>query len=79
MTGLELMGIFFSVSIASAILYIFIWLIGSTWRNNRDIDELLVRVRFIENALLTSNPFKKEENKNGRQSIRKPNRRTRKG
>jgi hypothetical protein len=77
MTGLELMGIVFSVSIASAILYIFIWLIGSTWRNNRDIDELLVRVRFIENALLTSNPFKKEENKNGRQSIRKPNRRTR--
>ena len=61
MNGLEVMGIFLLVSIASAILYIFIWLIGSAWRNNRDIDELLVRVRFIENALLTSNPFKKEE------------------
>ncbi len=63
MNGLEVMGVFLLVSIASVILYIFIWLVGSVWRNNRDMNEILTRIRMLENALLTSNPPSKTKRK----------------
>jgi hypothetical protein len=77
MSGLEGMGLLFLAILGVGLLYIFIWLFGSVWRHGDKIDMLEAQVRMIENALLTSNPPSKKENKNGRQSIRKPNRRTR--
>ena len=58
MNGLEMMGIWFGIILALGVAMGIIWIIGSVWRNNRDIDELLTRVRGVENALLTSNPQK---------------------
>lgn len=77
MTGLEIMGIWFVIILAIGVFLIVAWVIGSTWRHGNEIQTLEVNVRMIENALLTSNPPSKKENKNGRQSIRKPNKRTR--
>ena len=55
MNGLEMMGIWFGIILALGVAMGIVWIIGSVWRNNRDINELLVRLRYIENALLTSN------------------------
>ena len=63
MTGLEVLGIVFSIILALGITMVIIWIIGSVWRNNRDIDELLMRMRYIEGGLVKDNSSTKTKRK----------------
>ena len=62
-SGLEVMGIFFCVLLSIGVAFVVMWTIGSVWRHGDAIQTLEVKVRMIENALITSNPSKKGKTK----------------
>ena len=51
MSGLEVMGIFFSVFLSIGAMMIIVWVIGSVWRHGDEIQTLEVKVRIIEDVL----------------------------
>lgn len=51
MTGLELMGMFFCTLLGMGVMFVIIWVIGSTWRHGDEIQTLEVKVRMIEDVL----------------------------
>lgn len=58
---MEVMGFIFCIMLIVGAVIAVIWLFTTVSMLNESDTNLRMRIQMIENALLTSNPFKKEE------------------
>ena len=76
MSGLEVLGIIFCTMLIVGGVVAMIWFVTLVSVLNENDTDTRVRLAHLECIV---KELTQKENKNGRQSIRKPNRRTRKG